>query len=313
MNSSFLFSNFDRPAQAAGLLLGALFLSLNALGETGQHPASQLVSGDQPPSSLLSLSDNTTPESGLLRLTALDISGAPATASSLAAPETKPAANSKTSDDSRNPKAITESQVVKMLEDALRTFTRREGEVQIIKLLNFTPIPMPRADAVAEIELISPNSNSRYGSALLILKQNDRQLARRNIRYEWGWKRPVWVARENHPAGLLQPDTFFQENRDILTVSGDPLPPAPLSASLDLIRPMNKGEVLIQSNLKPTIVVARGSPISAEIHSGCLKVGMKAVALENGAIGQVVRIQNPISKKELYGKVINENLVQVTP
>jgi flagella basal body P-ring formation protein FlgA len=38
---------------------------------------------------------------------------------------------------------------------------------------------------------------------------------------------------------------------------------------------------------------------------------MKAIALENGTIGQTIRIQNPTSGKELYGKVIHENSVEV--
>lgn len=225
-----------------------------------------------------------------------------------------PVAESKESSKVDPAAKLTEVQVIGLLEQALRVFTNKEGEVCVLQVLNFSPIPLPRNDATVEVILISPNSSSRFGSALLSAKDpEERLLLRRNLRFEWQWKRPIWVARENQPGGAVQRDAFVKETRNVLEMPAEPILTDDLPSSAVLIRPVAKGDPLLQSNIKPAIVVTQGTAVSAEFRSGALRITMRAIALENGSIGQTVRVKNPSSEKELYGKVTHENVVEVIP
>ena len=44
---------------------------------------------------------------------------------------------------------------------------------------------------------------------------------------------------------------------------------------------------------------------------GLLAIRMKALALENGAAGDLIKLRNLESRKEFNGQILNENQVQV--
>ncbi len=208
---------------------------------------------------------------------------------------------------------VTEAQVIPMLEEALRKFVSGEGEVHVLQLVNYSPLLIPRQNSFTEIELVSPNTNTRFGQGSLNVENDSRPFIRRNFRFEWEWKRPVWVARSNLPAGPLQPDSFSMEVRNVLSISGEPYFGGSLPTDLVLDHALTRGDTLVRSNIKSAIAVTRGSSVSACIHSGALLVSMRGVAMESGSVGQTIRVQNPNSGKELYGKITHENTVEIIP
>jgi flagella basal body P-ring formation protein FlgA len=209
---------------------------------------------------------------------------------------------------------LSEGEMIELVERSLRDFTNKEGEPHVLRLMNFTPIAIPQKDAIPELTLVSPNAGARFGAAILSFKDSEqRLLLRRNLRFEWEWKRAVWVATTNQPAGPAETTIFASEIRDIFSLGSEPVLTNPLPSNLVLIRPVAKGEPLLQSNIKPAIAVTRGAAVSAEFRSGSLLVTMRAVALENGSLGQTIRVMNPTSRKEIYGKVTHENVVEVVP
>ncbi len=214
---------------------------------------------------------------------------------------------------SRPANEVTERQVVPMLEEALRKFVGGEGEIHVLQLVNYSPLLIPRQNSFTEIELVSPNTNTRFGQASLNVENDSLPFTRHNIRFEWEWKRPVWVARESLMSGPLQPDSFVMETRNVLSLSGEPYIAESLPTDLVLERSILRGEPLLHSNIKNAIAVTRGSSIDACVRTGALLVSMKGLALENGSVGQTIRLQNPTSGKELYGKVIHENTVEIIP
>lgn len=206
---------------------------------------------------------------------------------------------------------VTDESVKNLLRTALKKFTAEEGEVQIIKLNGFSPFFIPTDEATTNVELINPNQNTRFGNASFEVNHHGKAFLRRNVSFEWEWKRPVWVAQETQRTGLLQTENFQLENRNVLNITSEVAPTSELSKDFILIRPLAKGEPLLLNNLKVPLAVTRGSPITAMVQSGSLVITMKAIALENGSIGQAIRIQNPQSKKELIGKIVKEGTVEV--
>jgi len=207
---------------------------------------------------------------------------------------------------------ITEAVVTKLIEDALRNFGNNEGDIRVLSLVNYSTILAPKQDAVTEVELVSPNIASRFGAILLSVDYKESSFLRRNVRFEWEWKRPIWIARQTQTEGRIQKDAFYGEKRNILGLSGDPYFAESLN-DLFLSRSVKKGEPLMHSNVKLPIAVERGSAVSAQIRSGALLVATQAIALENGSIGQTIRLQISNSNKPLVGKVTHEHVVEIIP
>jgi flagella basal body P-ring formation protein FlgA len=62
----------------------------------------------------------------------------------------------------------------------------------------------------------------------------------------------------------------------------------------------------------PRAVIKRGQIVDAVYEEGALRISLKVESLEDGALGQTVRVVNPKTRRELYGKVLNEETINIT-
>jgi flagella basal body P-ring formation protein FlgA len=208
---------------------------------------------------------------------------------------------------------ITEVDIMQSIESKLREFTAKEGQIRVIKLLGFGSLTVPKNNALTEVELVSPNTASRFGAASVSIQVDGRPTVRRNLRFEWEWRKPVWVAQAAVKSGRIPLEYFVPEDRDVLTLHGEPLGLDVDLKELALTRPLARGDVLLSTTVKTPFAITSGSNVIANVRSGSLLVSMKAVALENGIVGQSIRVQNPISRKEIIGRITAERTVEVTP
>jgi len=58
-------------------------------------------------------------------------------------------------------------------------------------------------------------------------------------------------------------------------------------------------------------MMRRGQLVEAVFQEGSMTISLKVEALEDGALGQTVRVRNPKTRRELYGKIQNEDLVSI--
>ena len=52
--------------------------------------------------------------------------------------------------------------------------------------------------------------------------------------------------------------------------------------------------------------------MEAVFQDGSMTISLKVETLEEGAQGQMVRVRNPKTKRELYGKIQAEDLILIT-
>jgi flagella basal body P-ring formation protein FlgA len=125
--------------------------------------------------------------------------------------------------------------------------------------------------------------------------------------------REVWVAQTQLPRGrILRTDDFSLERRDLLS-SRDPLLEFPAARPvLELAESLASGTVLCSRSLQARPVVRRGDVVEALLVEGSLSISLKVEALDNGAPGQSVRVRNLVSRRELRGKVRDEQTVLVS-
>jgi flagella basal body P-ring formation protein FlgA len=56
-------------------------------------------------------------------------------------------------------------------------------------------------------------------------------------------------------------------------------------------------------------IIQRGQVVEGIFVEGALTISLKVETLEDGLLGQTIRIRNPKTKRELHGKVQNDQTV----
>lgn len=123
--------------------------------------------------------------------------------------------------------------------------------------------------------------------------------------------RDVWVAREPIANGA----TFDRANLDTRRVDlfrdREALPVTGGDSNFIYARAVGARRTLTWRDLTRRPLVRKGDLVEVSISDGRLRVTMKGLALENGAQGDTVNVQNPDTRKRFAAVVTHENQVQV--
>jgi flagella basal body P-ring formation protein FlgA len=82
---------------------------------------------------------------------------------------------------------------------------------------------------------------------------------------------------------------------------------------MQLRRPVGAGQPLRLTDLVRPPLVQRGSTVQIELSTGGLTVSGQAIALDAGADGEKIRVQNITSHAFLFAQVVGPGQVRVTP
>jgi len=125
--------------------------------------------------------------------------------------------------------------------------------------------------------------------------------------------REAWVAHSMLKRGdsLVDAD-ITKDRRDMLLVH-EALADFPEDRSaLEIAEPVGIGAPLLARSVRLMPVVHRGQMIQALVSDGSLSIAMKVEVLEDGAPGQMIRVRNKQSLKDIRGKVLNQQTILVS-
>jgi flagella basal body P-ring formation protein FlgA len=123
--------------------------------------------------------------------------------------------------------------------------------------------------------------------------------------------RDAWVARlPLSNATPFDPAQLDTRRVDLLR-ERDALPAAVGDHSFNFVRNVPAGRLLTWRDIARRPLVKKGEMVEVSAADGQLVVTMKALAMQNGAQGEVVTVRNLDSKKDFSAFVIDENRVQV--
>ncbi len=71
-----------------------------------------------------------------------------------------------------------------------------------------------------------------------------------------------------------------------------------------------KGTIVKKSSLKPNFLTLRGKPVKIVYSKGNINIELLGVALENGALGDIIKVENLSTRKILLCKVVGKNCVR---
>jgi flagella basal body P-ring formation protein FlgA len=103
-----------------------------------------------------------------------------------------------------------------------------------------------------------------------------------------------------------------RERRDLLLIHEPIAEFAADDTSLELAEPVQAGTPLLARQIRVRPVIHRGQLADVLIQDGALSITLKVEALEDGAPGQMIRARNLVSRRDLIGKVLNQQTILVT-
>ncbi len=120
----------------------------------------------------------------------------------------------------------------------------------------------------------------------------------------------VPVARSTAARGLLLRDAdVTTERRDLLAMREPLRAELLMDGSLELVETIRPGQPVLARSVRVRPVIRRGGVVEGVLQDGMLSISLKVEVLEDGLPGQTVRLRNPKTKREMLGKVQNEQTV----
>jgi flagella basal body P-ring formation protein FlgA len=111
---------------------------------------------------------------------------------------------------------------------------------------------------------------------------------------------------------LLSEADITLERRDVLLQHESCIAYPVSNSSLEAASSIQAGSPVWSRLAHARPVLRRGQLVEAIFQDGPMTISLKVESLEDGALGQTVRVRNPKTRRELYGKVQNEDLILIT-
>jgi flagella basal body P-ring formation protein FlgA len=215
---------------------------------------------------------------------------------------------------SRRSRPLAEKEALQLLTSALQQdYVKEQGELELRFWRPWTVINIPDEPFTIKV-LDVPISGVAPG----VIIRFEMQTARGEQVGSWQaslqakvW-REVWVARASRKRGdSVRKEDFVRERRDLLVCREALVEFAPADPTLEFVEPIQTGAPLLARLVRPRAIVHRGQSVSATVQDGALMITLKVEALEDGAAGQIIRVRNPLSRRDLHGKVVDEESILV--
>ena len=209
-------------------------------------------------------------------------------------------------------KLVTESELIAAIE---KDFPRRfpfKGELKISLARPWTPLKMPGSDFFAECIQIAGNSLTSNMSFTLRVVSDGKIVGEWPMQVRVELWQDCWISSQRIEKGtVLEFGLLSQKRMDVLREFVAPLTIDQDFQGFEVNQPVQAGRPLTRRDIVERTVVKKGQLVDAVASEGGLNIRMRAMAMEAGPAGAVIRVRNIDSQKEFVAQVLNENQVQV--
>ncbi len=122
----------------------------------------------------------------------------------------------------------------------------------------------------------------------------------------------VTAAKELRRGQILTPQDLTIEQKDIARQHQGYLANLKEAIGKQVKYNIRRGQVITPAKVAAPKAVKRNSQVTIVAQNPAIQVRMKGTALENGAVGDRIRVRNNSSKRELEAKVLSQGIVQVS-
>jgi flagella basal body P-ring formation protein FlgA len=122
----------------------------------------------------------------------------------------------------------------------------------------------------------------------------------------------VVVARNSLPRGaIIGPDDITMKQRDLAHLHRGYLEQTQLIIGKKLRQRLRQDQVVTPSQLDTPDAIKRNSRVTITASNKTMQIRMAGKALQSGSLGELIRVRNESSKRELDARVIAPGIVEV--
>ena len=189
-----------------------------------------------------------------------------------------------------------------------------DGELSLSPVSPWTPVEMAAGtwDAVLleapDVKGLTSNFYLRFR-----VEAGEKQIGEWQVPVRAQLTQDVWVATRRLSRGET-PDAAADLEKRRLNVLAERQAPIASHNSLDgyeVAQTVAAGQPLTWRDLSPRTLVHRGQVVNVVAGDGPFIISMKALAIQDGASGAMVRVRNLTSQRDIDAQVVGEGKVQV--
>lgn len=209
---------------------------------------------------------------------------------------------------SRPARSVMESELKSVLTQHLEALTGEKKTAIVQEISGFTSFLIPAGETEFQMEFSPSTNQSAWSSVVLRVMSKGDSVLTKSFRFRWSWMKTAWISTQNKASGdLITPVDFKAVTLDVLQQAPGIYTGNMLPSESSLGRSLAVGKPLMANDFKPRVVVKRGSNVYVHYQMSGVSVSMQGVALEDGARGNMINIQNPSSRKRMLARVIDES------
>jgi flagella basal body P-ring formation protein FlgA len=210
-------------------------------------------------------------------------------------------------------RVVTETDLLALLTTALqKECVKDKGDLELRLARPWTPAAVP--DEPLSVKILDLPTTGVASSFILRFELRTARAAVGTWQLSLQARiwRDVWIARSALKKGEPAADADLErDRRDVLTLREPLADFSPDDTSLELAEPLQAGSPLFARSVKARPVIHRGQAADALVQDGTMSITMKVEALEDGAPGQIIRVRNAQSRRDIRGKVLNEQTILI--
>jgi flagella basal body P-ring formation protein FlgA len=207
---------------------------------------------------------------------------------------------------------LTEGELLAAIEKDLPKRYSIQGELRVSLTRPWVPLQLAGPDFFAECVQLPPSGLASNMPVIV------RGISGGKILGEWPlqlkvqvWQ-DVWVAPQRFERGqVLSRGMLTVQKVDILRETSPVITEDQDLVGFELAQVVQQGRPVTRRDLVERTLVKKGQFVDAIASEGVLSLRMRAVAVDGGPAGAVIRVRNLDTRKEFFAQVINENQVQV--
>ena len=212
-------------------------------------------------------------------------------------------------------KEITGSQLLPMVTKALqKAFEISDAKLVLSPTRALPSVPVP-ADALVQVQIVShpPTGPTAFIRAQYALIVDGRRVGEWTGFFKAQLIQEVWLTGKIAPRHTsLDKVKLVRKKVDVINLRTGVWEGAP-DSTLQLTQSLGTGMVLLPRHVRRTPVILRNNVVTGVLLYKALRIELRnLLALEEGAPGDIIRLRNNSSFKEIRGKIIDSRTVKLS-
>ncbi len=214
---------------------------------------------------------------------------------------------------SRRTRTFGESDLLGLLTATLQKgYVKDKGQLELKLAQPWNPLVLPDEPLTLDVQELPLAGVAPGFIARFTLRTADETLGTwtANLRAHV-WREVCVASRQLKRGDDMSSDVFARERRDILHVRDNLADIAASDSVLEATESIPVGTVLTARMVKARAVVHRGQRADALVQEGALSIRTRVEVMDDGAPGEVVRVRNTNTKRDLTGKVLDAKTILI--